>query len=595
MTIIKKLHFRGFKSFAKPLDLEFGKGFNCILGPNGSGKSTKYDTRILMSDGSQKKIGELVEEHLKKNKTHIKLDDGVYTYENQDSLYIFALNKETMQIVKRPIQAFIKREGESNLYKITTQSGKSSTTTGCHPVMTFKNGKVCSEIVENLTCENVIVTPRSLQIDAKKQITFEDKKIDSNFARVIGYLIGDGHIRKERVALINSNENIIQDFKQKYGNVFNYTNFKRYKYKLSDTTTINNQEHSFFFQRLFRSKTVTNLYKNIPQELLVSSNEVIKGLLGGLFDTDGYVSEDGTEIEYSSKNEKLVDDIQMLLLRFGIHSMKKRKIKYATNTEKKTKRPYYYLNINNIGNLTKFYQNVTFKCSYKRERLEKMLKHFENNYYQENQNHDLLPQEVNVLIKQCKELLNISYKPLREKHPKFAAYIENRCCPTRQGLNEVLSIFEDRLNLMVNTYKQLQVHQTTLVTARKTLALSTVEAAQYIGVARSTIVDYWETGTFQARTENLQKYHDFIKETIQARTMEALKIIKVLTALLYSDIYWDKIVSIEKVEGAKYVYDLAIEGQHNFVANGMFLHNSNVIDEIMLSFNCKIVNVFCSF
>src|SRR3989344_4097547 len=43
MTIIKKLHFRGFKSFAKPLDLEFGTGFNAIIGPNGSGKSNVID------------------------------------------------------------------------------------------------------------------------------------------------------------------------------------------------------------------------------------------------------------------------------------------------------------------------------------------------------------------------------------------------------------------------------------------------------------------------------------------------------------------------------------------------------------------------
>ncbi len=578
MTIIKKLHFRGFKSFAKPLDLEFGKGFNCILGPNGSGKSTHYDTRILMSDGSQKKIGDIVEEYLERSNSCICTDNGVYTYENPDSLYIFALNKETMQIEKRPIQAFIKREGEKDLFKITTQSGKSSITTGCHPVMTFKNGKICSEVVEYLTTNDVIAAPRSINIESKEQITFEDKKIDSDFARVIGYLIGDGHIRKGRVTLINSDENIVQDFKDKYGRLFRFSNFKRYKYEYTDVTVINNQEHVLFFQRLFQSKILTNLYKNIPQELLVSSNEVIRALLGGLFDTDGYVSEAGNEIEYSSKNEKLIDDIQMLLLRFSIHSTKKRKIKYASNTKKKIKRPYYYLNINGIGNLTKFYQNIKFECSYKHERLERMLKHFENNYYEENPNHDLLPQEVNILIKQCKELLNINYKPLRKQHPKFAAYIENRCCPSRQGLNEVLSIFENRLQLMVKTYKELQIHQATLATARKTLKLSTTEAAQYIGVSRGMIVNYWEKGIFQARTENLQKYHNFIKETVQIQVMQALQIIKVLTNLLYSNIYWEKIVSIEKVEGAKYVYDLAVEGQHNFVANGMFLHNSNVID-----------------
>ncbi len=43
MAIIKKLHLRGFKSFAKPVDVEFGKGYNAVLGPNGAGKSNLMD------------------------------------------------------------------------------------------------------------------------------------------------------------------------------------------------------------------------------------------------------------------------------------------------------------------------------------------------------------------------------------------------------------------------------------------------------------------------------------------------------------------------------------------------------------------------
>lgn len=43
MAIIKSMKLKGFKSFAKPLDLEFGTGFNCIIGPNGSGKSNVMD------------------------------------------------------------------------------------------------------------------------------------------------------------------------------------------------------------------------------------------------------------------------------------------------------------------------------------------------------------------------------------------------------------------------------------------------------------------------------------------------------------------------------------------------------------------------
>ncbi len=44
MALIKRLHIRGFKSFAKPIDLEFGTGYNCVIGPNGAGKSNVSDS-----------------------------------------------------------------------------------------------------------------------------------------------------------------------------------------------------------------------------------------------------------------------------------------------------------------------------------------------------------------------------------------------------------------------------------------------------------------------------------------------------------------------------------------------------------------------
>ncbi|PIW22096.1 MAG: DNA polymerase III alpha subunit, partial [Candidatus Aquicultor secundus] len=41
-----------------------------------------------------------------------------------------------------------------------------------------------------------------------------------------------------------------------------------------------------------------------------------------------------------------------------------------------------------------------------------------------------------------------------------------------------------------------------------------------------------------------------------------------------SDIYWDKIVSIEPM-GVEQTYDLEIEGTHNFIANNLIVHNSH--------------------
>jgi replicative DNA helicase len=46
-----------------------------------------------------------------------------------------------------------------------------------------------------------------------------------------------------------------------------------------------------------------------------------------------------------------------------------------------------------------------------------------------------------------------------------------------------------------------------------------------------------------------------------------------LQALAQSDVYWDKIASIE-ADGHEDVYDLTVSGLHNFVANDIIVHNS---------------------
>lgn len=40
---LKRLEIQGFKSFARPVSLEFGPGITAIVGPNGSGKSNISD------------------------------------------------------------------------------------------------------------------------------------------------------------------------------------------------------------------------------------------------------------------------------------------------------------------------------------------------------------------------------------------------------------------------------------------------------------------------------------------------------------------------------------------------------------------------
>ena len=56
-----------------------------------------------------------------------------------------------------------------------------------------------------------------------------------------------------------------------------------------------------------------------------------------------------------------------------------------------------------------------------------------------------------------------------------------------------------------------------------------------------------------------------------------------LTRLAHSDVYWDEIISIEP-DGEAEVYDLTVEGLHNFVAGDIVTHNSIEQDSDIVMF-----------
>ena len=56
-----------------------------------------------------------------------------------------------------------------------------------------------------------------------------------------------------------------------------------------------------------------------------------------------------------------------------------------------------------------------------------------------------------------------------------------------------------------------------------------------------------------------------------------------MAVLAESDIYWDRIVSIES-DGEERVYDLTVPGHHNFIANNIIVHNSLEQDADLVAF-----------
>ncbi|MBS3081662.1 AAA family ATPase [Candidatus Pacearchaeota archaeon] len=580
MTYIKKMVMQGFKSFAKRTEVILDKGINTVVGPNGSGKSARGDTRILLSSGETKTIGEIVEQSLRLANVKKDLDDGILTFENPLNIGVMGLDPETMKIKECSIKAFIKRDGEPNLYTIKTKTGKEVTTTSCHPVLVYRNGKIVSEIVQNLKDGDYIATPNKLDLP-EKEYSINISGIgecgnSKEFFRLMGYLVGDGCIVKDsRLDFVNADEEIIEDYKSIISG-FNLK-FEISKRILSKAVMIYSNSKKIanslidFFKGNYKKEG-----KHIPQEILFSKKELLSNFLAALFDCDSSVRKDNPTFEYVTLSERLSNDVVLALLRFGIVARRVKKKKYAANTVLKLKKDYYFITIEGKEKLSKLNKEIKLRCNHKRN----LIKKWATINTIPNTNNNLLPSEINLEVKSLVNLLGIRIKRIRNNYPYLAAYVENRCDPSRNGIGNALHLFYNKFAILEESFKNLVENQIYLVNIMDSMAISSRIASQSIGLYRSTIRDQWATNNFEAKPSNLEKFKTYLIAQYSERRLSIIKRLELLSNLANSDIFWDKIKIIDKVKGEDYVYDLEIEDTHNFIGNEVFVHNSNVSDAL---------------
>ncbi len=95
-----------------------------------------------------------------------------------------------------------------------------------------------------------------------------------------------------------------------------------------------------------------------------------------------------------------------------------------------------------------------------------------------------------------------------------------------------------------------------------------------MGIPRSTYQHYEKGDRNPSRASLKNIVLELKKQQISEKTER-------LEHLASSDIFWDQIVEIEEVKpNFEWVYDLQVSETHNFVANGIFVHNSQLLQYI---------------
>ncbi len=311
------------------------------------------------------------------------------------------LNQKIQKCSLHPITK-VWKTGIKKTMKLVTESGYELVATPDHKIMTTEGWVRISELTRN---HKVLIQCGPGFFGKKKELPFEvkneyvgennrvyrlnlPKKWSRELGQVIGYLIGNGWIKDDenpRVGFtFSKNEKEIFEYLKSI--VDNYYGNQIKEVKI-EKDVIHLSYHSKHFVRFFLDlgvKSVSSEEKEVPKSIFIAPEDAVVGFLQGLFTADGTVNfkkEKSSYIRLTSKSEKLLKGVQILLLNFGIKSeiydRKKNKrtgFEYKSVSGEIKKYPLdgvcYELKISRDAVLI-FLEKIGFLCGKNSEKIEK--------------------------------------------------------------------------------------------------------------------------------------------------------------------------------------------------------------------------------
>jgi len=292
-----------------------GFGGGLLELPCAYGKCLGIDTKILMFDGTIKKVQD------------IKVGDILM---GDDS---------------NPRNVLTLARGREQMYKISSKKGDSYICNESH-ILSLKSSSTHSKLIKkgdiiDISVLDYLNLPKCFHgrggvlLGYKTPIHFESKAINFD-PYLLGYWLGDGTSRNTGITTQESYviKYLVELFKTKHTDLYLKYTGQQYDYR------INSLKNKNSFKDFLRENNLLN-NKHIPQDYLCNSRENRLSLLAGIVDSDGYFNKNCIEI--IQKNEKLLDDIVYLARSLGFACYKKKVLKTCTNSKEGPKKGIYFL------------------------------------------------------------------------------------------------------------------------------------------------------------------------------------------------------------------------------------------------------------
>lgn len=329
----------------------------------------------------------------------------------------------------------VEDNGVKEVFRVTTRLGRSVVLTGNHPLLTIEGWLP----VEDLKPGDRIAIPRSMPYFGKNEIPDAEVK-------VLAYIIGNGGVSGKAVKFTASDPLILKDFTEACEQI-GPVEVKRvddYDYvvqKLPGTGKYNAVTQLLKRHGVFGR---TSLEKVVPDVIFSLSERQVALFLNRLFACSGWacVSKSNIrphgnpQIGFASSSKRLAEDVQHLLLRFGIMaSLIERRVKCQNGRQ-----TAWQVLISRKADIERFAEKIGIFS--KEFQLEEVLAAAQ--FIDDRGDHDTIPREIWKRIEELRlekglsrsqvaqagsdihhARLRMQYAPSREKLRGYAAVLED--------------------------------------------------------------------------------------------------------------------------------------------------------------------------
>jgi replicative DNA helicase Mcm len=552
-----------------------------LVGDPGVAKCVSGASRVLLADGHLVEIKELVDSAIERGPMGI-VDDGFYA---EADIGIISLGNDG-KLRKAKANLVWKRKSPARMLRFQFNSGKEITVTPTHPFFVWEGG-IRPRSADKMKEGDFIATPRVLKVTGKVQNLSEldyRKSRSRNptrlnlssisppdFWRLIGLVVGDGYVQlrengMNNVFFTNSDTELINEVKgyaKKMG--MNPLVREPHRGKNSFDLVISDVGFSSLLSNLGMDKPSPN--RRMPNLLFLCSDDEVASAISGFFDAEGSVRRGTRTISISSSSHALLKDAQHLLLRLGIQSRIRR-----FNCRSR-KRDYYRLLVSG-AEVKRFVEKIPYRSRDKKTKLDAIVS-----------NGSVLNTDIDIIPNVAADLRGVgsALRMHRGDYPVPGAtmghYLKGDRNPSALAFSRIIAGLERRYQSFESMEKRLRVGSISWAEAtamRGSSNLGQSDLAGYIDLTQGGL-SYSERNREgnPINAKALQGFGDMFAGVLDDQNRNDIEVFKDLAE---SDIFWDRIESIEEIKPEEpFVYDLQVPEHHNFIAEDIIVHNSQLL------------------